>query len=418
MEKCKEHIVHLNAGISHSSVPLRLMDAMNEVGMSSEIVTMNSTISNSGIHVVTKTMLFRVMRKLDAVFLAIGEQNYPDKASNMPFSYFHVGMNIAKQPWIIDADVIVIHWIGGTFLSTKGLRRLLQLGKKVIFVCHDNGHFTGGCHVRMGCMKYTDACGQCPQLGSNKKKDWSYKLFLKRMKLYQNADITIVSPSVWMDNNVTSSRLFFGKKHYIIPNPIDTDIYCPKDKTSIRNKYQIPGNRKVVLFGAANALSAPYKGYDKLLEVLDIFTSRYKELGPVEAYVFGADGETCAYNSQFSIYYMGYLDEKTMVEAYQLADVYIVPSLEDSFNNTVAESMAAGTPVAAFATGGIIDIIDHKENGYLAKYGDASDLADGVAWVLKSRDSQDLPKKSRQKIVERFSYPVVGRRWKKLIKGL
>jgi glycosyltransferase involved in cell wall biosynthesis len=48
----------------------------------------------------------------------------------------------------------------------------------------------------------------------------------------------------------------------------------------------------------------------------------------------------------------------------------------------VAEAMAVGTPVVAFRTGGIPEMIDHLDNGYIANYCDAVDLSDGIRYCL------------------------------------
>ena len=74
--------------------------------------------------------------------------------------------------------------------------------------------------------------------------------------------------------------------------------------------------------------------------------------------------------------------EDDIVAAYNAADAMVVPSLEDNLPNTVIEAMACGTPVVGFRTGGIPEMIDHEQNGYLADVGSAQQLADGLAFIL------------------------------------
>ena len=69
-----------------------------------------------------------------------------------------------------------------------------------------------------------------------------------------------------------------------------------------------------------------------------------------------------------------------MAEVYNMADVYVTPSLQESFGFTVCEAMSCGTPVVAFPVGGILDQIHHKKNGYLAKYESVEDLAGGIEY--------------------------------------
>jgi glycosyltransferase involved in cell wall biosynthesis len=63
-------------------------------------------------------------------------------------------------------------------------------------------------------------------------------------------------------------------------------------------------------------------------------------------------------------------------------DVFVAPSIQDNLPNTVMEAMACGTPSIAFNIGGMPDMIDHKQNGYLAEPFDEADFAHGIRWIL------------------------------------
>lgn len=396
-------IVHVNQNISKSSVPLRLVDALRTAGLDSEILTMLSKVPDENIHVVEQPISYRIKRKVD---ILTHKNLKNDSNKSMPYSIMNVGIDIMNNKIIQDADIVILHWIWGHFVSFNGLKKLLDSGKKVIVYCHDNTHFTGGCHVRLGCEGYIKNCENCPQISGGSGKGYSYKQFKKKRKIYQNADFIVVSPSSWMDENVTRSALLSSKKHLVIPNPIDTEFFKPQDKKT--------SDKIRILFGAVNATSTPYKGYDELIAALKLLTQKYSDLGPIEAYVFGGKGDLISIGDSIEVKYLGILDPKSMVEAYNNADVYVVPSLEDSFNSTVAESLACETPVAAFATGGITDIIDHKKNGYLAEYGSVEDLADGIYWVIVNNKHNILGREGRTKVINSFSYGVIGQKYKEL----
>ena len=82
----------------------------------------------------------------------------------------------------------------------------------------------------------------------------------------------------------------------------------------------------------------------------------------------------------------------------------VVPSRQDNLPNTAVESLACGTPVVAFDVGGLSDIVDHHENGYLARPFDPADLAAGISWVLSDDDRhQALSVAARDKALRCFS---------------
>lgn len=406
-------VVHVNESLKNNSAPNRIKMAESELKDSvlTKILTEHSDVDSEDVFEIKGGFTYRVFKKISIIVNKLEYKIRYRKEKGIPFSYYSVGIDISKEQIIREADVIVLHWICASFISMRGLRKIVNLNKPIVWVCHDNWPFTGGCHVRMGCDRFKDKCGMCPQLHSNRKNDWSYRLLKAKKKVISKANITVISPSTWMDNNVAESSLFSHLKHYIIPNPVDTDKFIPKDKIKVRQKYNLNSNGIIILFGAASAISTPYKGYSYLLEALDILEKRLKGDVQINAVVFGASDGDRRKGKRIQITYLGYLNEDRMVDAYNLADVYVVPSLEDSFNYTVAEALSCATPVVAFSTGGIRDIINHKKNGYLAMYKDTGDLAKGIEWVLKENENNILGQDGRKKVENNYRSSIVAKKY-------
>lgn len=89
-------------------------------------------------------------------------------------------------------------------------------------------------------------------------------------------------------------------------------------------------------------------------------------------------------------------DCETLAKLYSCADVMLVPSRLEAFGQTASEAMSCGVPVCAFDTSGLRDIVDHQENGYLAKCFDIADFANGVNWCL-----DNVPKGSADYVREK-----------------
>ena len=100
-------------------------------------------------------------------------------------------------------------------------------------------------------------------------------------------------------------------------------------------------------------------------------------------------------------------DEHQMATLYSAADVYVTPSLMENLPNTIAEAMSVGTPCVGFHTGGIPEMIDHLENGYVARYCDVDDLARGIDYVL----DHDLREAARQKAAVSYSEDAVAKQY-------
>jgi glycosyltransferase involved in cell wall biosynthesis len=80
-----------------------------------------------------------------------------------------------------------------------------------------------------------------------------------------------------------------------------------------------------------------------------------------------------------------------------------VPSLQESYGQTASEALACGTPVVGFAATGLLDIVDHRQNGYLARPFDCGDFAAGIEWVLHETAADGrLSRSAREKAEQEF----------------
>lgn len=317
-------------------------------------------------------------------------------ASWLPFS------DIVNKINKINPDLVHLHWIGGGMMRIEDI---LRITAPIVWTLHDNWPFTGGCHIMWDCEKYKDSCGACPCLGSDKDNDLSRKVFNRKQKVLSKiSDITIVGVSKWITKCSENSALLGNKKHLTIPNPLDTSIYKPLLKKNARSLLNLPHNKKIVLFGANNANSDTNKGFSKLSESLNLLDG-----DDIELVVFGASKPKTDQGFKYKTHYLGHVyDDVSLVAIYSAADVMVVPSLQESFGQTASESMACKTPVVAFGHTGLLDIIDHMVNGYLATPMDAHDLARGISFILEAENYAELCQNSRNKVVREFDSKLIA----------
>jgi glycosyltransferase involved in cell wall biosynthesis len=351
----------------------RLFEALKEAAVD---VSMFSLFNRSGDHHVT------AVSKTEARIKVKLEETVKKTLAGSKADNFSVGAIGVKLSQVIDRlkpDIIHLHWINNGFIS---IREIARINHPMVWTFHDMWALTGGCHYDAECGKYKTGCGQCPVLGSDRPNDLSNKLYKIKAKQWSPLNLQIVTPSTWLANCAASSGIFKDKTVSVIPYSLNLSVFRPVEKRTARAILNLPEDKKIIIFGAMSPTSDQRKGYHLLKPALDSLAET-ESLKDVELILFGGNKPTGEANLGFNVHYTGRLhDEITIALYYAAADVAVVPSLQDNLPNTVLEAMACGTPVVAFHTGGMPDMISHKENGYIAEAFDMQDLKNGMQWIL------------------------------------
>ncbi|GAB1409753.1 hypothetical protein MASR1M90_09070 [Desulfovibrionales bacterium] len=336
---------------------------------------------------------------------------YPNRPKGIEiFTDTFSSLNLLEINDIKEADIINLHWVAGMFDYKHAAQAFV--GKKIVWTLHDMNPFTGGCHYAGTCTAYTSVCGACPQLGSADRDDLANHVFKIKAETYRKLDLTIVTPSKWLGSCSAGSTLFGRFRHEVIPNGFPLDTFKPMDRKTIRDHFSISDDTRVVLFGADSIVNQR-KGFALLLKALAELSKMDCKHKLVLA-VFGALQNSEKIPCAFPVLTFDFVsNENDLAALYNLADVFVVPSLEDNLPNTVVESLGCGTPVASFAIGGIPDMVDHKKTGYLAQPGNASDLATGIRWSLNEAPRQ-IRMACRNKAESFFALQTQAANYKKL----
>jgi len=318
---------------------------------------------------------------------------------------------IPSQIKSISPDIVHLHWICGGMLRIEDLK---QIKKPIIWTLHDMWAFTGGCHYSDGCVQFQQSCGDCPQLNRGGKNDLSRSVLRRKKNAWSGLDITIATPSNWLAECANESSLFGRHRVEVIHNGLDLNVFKPINKTTAREIWDLPINKKLILFGAMRATSVHKKGFDLLYEGIKQLTAKWS--GKAELVVFGAGEPENPPDFGLPVHYLSCLyDDVSLSLLYAAADVMVTPSRQDNLPNTVVESLACGTPVVAFDIGGMPDMIDYPINGYLAKSFDTSDLAAGIDWVLSDENRhKELCINAREKAVACFDIETIARQYAEL----
>jgi glycosyltransferase involved in cell wall biosynthesis len=276
------------------------------------------------------------------------------------------------------SDLLHLHWIAG-FLDYGTFFSWLPKEMPVVWTLHDMANFTGGCCYDMGCGKFTQECGECPQLGSKNAHDLTRQVWERKKKYYGLVDASrfhIVTPSRWIGEEAGRSSLLGGFARSVIPYGLDTEVFQPRDRRVAREVLGIPQDAKVVLF-VSYEIHAQRKGFALLMEALWGIEAPEK----ISVLSLGA-GPAPEIQGLPSVHVPSLGDDRLLSWVYSAADVFVLPSLADNLPNTMLEAMACGTPVAAFAAGGIPEAVRPGVTGLLARTGDAAELRGAMVELL------------------------------------
>jgi glycosyltransferase involved in cell wall biosynthesis len=171
------------------------------------------------------------------------------------------------------------------------------------------------------------------------------------------------------------------------------------DKRKARDRLGLPQEKKILLFAAAKA-SDPRKGRDYLIKASRILAEQGEE---IQILIAGSHGEEMQQQLALPTTIMGYVTPSEMPSLYNAVDLYVTSSLLENLPNTIMEAMACGTPCVAFNTGGIPEMIDHRKNGYVARYKDVEELANGIRWALQEEIHASLSASARTKAEEMYA---------------
>lgn len=326
----------------------------------------------------------------------------------------------------LSPEIICLHWISG-LLDVRAIRQLYDHYRcPIVWVMADQEPMTGGCHYSFGCEGFKRECGNCPQLNPSDANDHSRVIWQRKKELLADLPICFVAPTSWGRERLRQSSLFRHHRCEQISYPIDPQIFRPFDRNIARDLLHLPQDKKIVFFGATY-LEDRRKGMPLLLNALTeartlaetrTFPSALHTDG-IFLLLAGLNGHQLMSKLPFAGKYIGQLnDELTLALAYQSADIFVCPSIEDAGPMMIPEAMMCGTPVVAFDAGGAPDLIETMKTGYLANFADAEDLANGIFILLGADNESAICDAAQTKARETHLPSKIVRQYSELFQSL
>ena len=279
------------------------------------------------------------------------------------------------------ADIVHIHSMHGAE-GYADLSQIAWLSTQVPLVLsvHDLWLLSGHCAYPLDCDRWLVGCGQCPDLKrypaipcDGTKANWRNK-----KHVFSDARVQLIAPSQWVIDQVKKSPILNHLPIHLVYNPVDTAIFFPKERQIARQALGLPQDHKIILM-VAQSLANFYKGVPDGLDALN----QLADSSEIFVVIIGRDAEHALKDCKLPGRAVPYqADQSDLVNFYRAADVFLMPSRCETFGMVAAEAMACGTPVVAYAAGGLVDVLGDDEGGFLVPSGDIQGLVKALNKLL------------------------------------
>lgn len=282
--------------------------------------------------------------------------------SNLLYPY---GEGIAVSPEYKWADLVHYHILHNGMVSLLDYPRLMN-EKKSVWTIHDPWIVTGNCVYPLVCNKWKNGCGGCNRLDEiyfEMASDNTDFMWQQKKRILSQINPHVIVSCQFMERYLNESPItaHFSKIH-IIPFGIDTEKYSLEKRTEDRQKRKIGSDKVVIGFRADNA---PIKGSQYVYEALQKLNLGSK----IELLCVGSGVVPSAIKDRYKVTELGWVnDEKEIISFYQSCDMFIMPSLAESFGVMAIEAMAAGCTVISFQNTVLEEITNAPECGIAVEY--------------------------------------------------
>lgn len=334
----------------------------------------------------------RLDYKLHAVFSRVfGKQGYYSKVATR---------GLLKYIDSIEPDIVHLRNLHSNFVNVPLLLSYLAEREiATVITLHDSWLYTGKCvyYIEVGCNRWLDECGCCPALKQGNPSlfiDASKEMLKDKERLFSSIRrLAVIGVSQWVTSDVRKSILKNASIIKCIYNWIDLDLFRPRDSREIKRELGFEG--KTVVLGIAASWNEQ-KGIVIFNRLANMLPENYQIV------LVGDSSNIDVRNSK--ICYAGtILDTERLSMYYSMADVFVNPSIQETFGKTTAEALSSGIPVVAFNSTATPELIGTDGRcGYLISNNDPNEYLECIL-KLQNQDSIAMRTNTRKRAESLFS---------------
>ncbi len=333
----------------------------------------DSTISESRRPGTTSLTAKRALRRLTSDYLWRKKSNDHLYDPHLRFALPSPQAMAAQLPF--KPDVVVAYWVN-YFVHDRQLRELSEQFQAPIFwYLMDMAPITGGCHYAFDCKGYQCKCGNCPGIASDREHDLSRRVWEEKQAQLQRTPLVFLAASSQLSDQLKEASISRDRPMEVLRFPVSPEFFAPKPQGEARKRLEVPEDSFVIFFGAQH-LHEKRKGIDVLMESLYKLSASLTPEERSKIFLFCV-GNGTPFELPFDGRSLGFLSRESVADAFQAADVYTCPSIEESGPLMISESLMSGTPIVCFEMGIGRDLVHNGQTGYRARLGDTDDMAFG-----------------------------------------
>ncbi len=272
------------------------------------------------------------------------------------------------------ADIIHLHIIHNySNISILSLPLLSRL-KPIVWTIHDPWAITGGCEHSFDCNKWLVGCSPIcpyPRRKSFLNRYLPYVHWKIKQFIYKHSNLTLVVASSWMKSRINQSPLFKHLPCHQIPFGVDLELFRPRPMIDCLEKFGIPPGSRIIAFRDVGLQVDHFKGMKWLFEALEIYTPTE----PTCLLILQDGASFKKLEPKYSVIATGWIDGDDLACALSVADVFVMPSIQETFGLMAVEAMACGTPVIVFEGTALPGVIKAPDGGFVVPSMDSLALA-------------------------------------------
>lgn len=308
-----------------------------------------------------------------------------------------------------EADIIHFHMFHNTKLSLYSIRKIAE-EKKVILSLHDPWFVTGRCVHFYDCDKWKKGCHNCPSLNNlfSFKEDNCSSMWNLKKQILNCSNINLVVATKWSEELVKSSPITNKQKYvYNIPFGIDYKKFRQVSNKEAREHYNIPKDHIVLFLRAQNE----FKGTPYVLDALKKLKTKEKIT------VLTCDNKNLLdeVKDKYNVIDLGSIKDKEMINAMNACDIFLMPSIGESFGLMAIEAMACSKPVVVFDNSALPTVTDAPNCGYLVKNRDSYDLMKAIKILVENKNERlKRGKLGYEKVLKEYTNEEYNKKIKKM----